>query len=86
MTENNEKPKKLKGFAAIKARNPELLLELCRKGGISAHEQGKAHRFTREEAQEAGRKGGAKVREERGRDYYSQIGKKGGENSRKGQK
>lgn len=31
---------------------------IARRGGKAAHEQGKAHTWTREEAQAAGRKGG----------------------------
>lgn len=42
----------------------EKLREIARKGGIAAQRKGTAHRFrTREEAAEAGRKGGI----ERGR-------------------
>ena len=32
--------------------------EIARKGGIAAHRKGTAHKFTSEEAREAGRKGG----------------------------
>ena len=32
--------------------------EIARKGGTAAHEKGTAHEWTREEAREAGRKGG----------------------------
>lgn len=42
---------------SFKNLSPERLHEIARKGGISAHKQGKAHRFTHEEAVEAGRKG-----------------------------
>ncbi len=46
---------KKRGFATLdKAR----LSEIARKGGQMAHEKGKAHQWTSEEAVEAGRKGG----------------------------
>ena len=32
--------------------------EIARKGGMAAHQKGTAHKWTREEAREAGRKGG----------------------------
>jgi general stress protein YciG len=35
--------------------------EIARKGGRAAHEKGKAHEFTPDEARAAGRKGGEKV-------------------------
>jgi len=43
------------GFAAM---DPARLRELASEGGKAAHEQGRAHVFTSEEAREAGRKGG----------------------------
>jgi general stress protein YciG len=46
---------KKRGFAKM---NAALQREIARKGGRVAHEKGKAHEFTREEAREAGRKGG----------------------------
>lgn len=49
------KPKKPRGFAAM---DPKLVAEIARKGGKSAHAQGKAHVFTSDEGREAGRKGG----------------------------
>jgi general stress protein YciG len=44
-----------RGFAAIDASSRR---ELARKGGRVAHQRGTAHEWTREEAREAGRKGG----------------------------
>lgn len=38
---------------------PERQRQLASKGGKLAHQQGKAHEWTREEARAAGRKGGA---------------------------
>lgn len=48
--------KKPRGFAAL---SPERLREISSKGGRRAVELGVGHRFTSEEAREAGRKGGA---------------------------
>ena len=47
--------KRPRGFAAMA---PNLVTELARKGGKAAHAAGTAHKFTREEAQAAGRRGG----------------------------
>lgn len=44
-----------RGFAAM---DPERVREISRKGGAAAHALGKAHRWTRDEAVAAGRKGG----------------------------
>ena len=52
----NEKVQKKKGFAAM---DPKLVSEIARKGGKAAHVAGTAHKFTRDEAIAAGRKGGA---------------------------
>ncbi len=45
-----------RGFAAI---TPERRREISARGGKAAHAAGTAHKFTTEEAQAAGRKGGA---------------------------
>jgi general stress protein YciG len=50
----------LRGFAALKARDPQALSVLSSKGGKRAHELGVGHQFTSEEAKIAGRKGGAR--------------------------
>lgn len=50
---------KPRGFAAI---DPERRREISRLGGKAAHAAGTAHRFTAEEAREAGRKGGKSKR------------------------
>lgn len=44
-----------RGFASM---CPEKQREIASKGGRSAHQQGKAHQFTTEEAIAAGKKGG----------------------------
>lgn len=46
---------KLRGFASM---DKERQRQLASLGGIAAHMNGTAHRFTHEEALEAGRKGG----------------------------
>ncbi len=46
---------KKRGFAAM---DPERVREIGSLGGKAAQERGTAHRFTRAEAQKAGRKGG----------------------------
>lgn len=54
----NDKPSRihLRGFASM---NKDKQREIASKGGKTAHANGNAHRFTPEEAREAGRKGGA---------------------------
>ncbi len=47
--------KSSRGFAAM---DPQRQRDIASEGGRAAHEQGKAHKFTPEEAREAGRKGG----------------------------
>lgn len=51
----NEKPRKPRGFAAM---DPAKVSALASLGGKAAHAAGTAHRFTREEAKMAGKKGG----------------------------
>lgn len=50
-----EIPKAKRGFALL---DPEKRRALSSKGGTVAQARGTAHRFTKEEAAEAGRKGG----------------------------
>ena len=56
--------RKLRGFAAM---DPTLVSAIARKGGKAAHRAGAAHEFTKEEAREAGRKGGLAAHVRRGR-------------------
>ena len=51
--------------------------EIARLGGRAAHQRGTAHEFTREEAREAGRKGGVTVSQDR--EHMAKIGRRGGE-------
>ena len=53
--EGKQTGKSERGFAAM---DPERQREIAREGGKAAHARGKAHKFTSEEAREAGRKGG----------------------------
>lgn len=48
-----------RGFARMDAQKQR---EIASKGGRAAHEKGTAHKFTSEEAREAGRKGGERSR------------------------
>lgn len=73
-----DKPKSKRGFASM---DKEKQREIARKGGRAAHEHGGAHEFTREEAQEAGRIGGAVT--SANRQHMAEIGRKGGENRNK---
>jgi uncharacterized protein len=54
--------KSKRGFAAM---DRERQREIAREGGKAAHRQGVAHRWTSEEAREAGRKGGERSRNSR---------------------
>jgi hypothetical protein len=65
-----------RGFAAM---NRERQKEIASEGGRAAHRQGVAHEWSREEAREAGRKGGQSV--SRNREHMSEIGRKGGQRS-----
>lgn len=66
-------PKRLRGFALL---DVEQRREIARLGGRTAHAMGLAHTFTSEEAQAAGRKGGATV--SRDRIHMAAIGRNGG--------
>lgn len=55
MNESTKTGKKRRGFACM---DPKRVSEIARSGGRAAHKAGTAHEFTREEAREAGRKGG----------------------------
>jgi len=59
-----------RGFAAM---DSEKQKQIASQGGKAAHQQGVAHRWTSEEASEAGRKGGQNSRSGRnGRDENSE--------------
>jgi len=67
---------KNRGFASMAADKQK---EIARKGGRAAHEKGKAHEFTTDEARQAGRKGGEKVSMDRS--HMAEIGRRGGRSS-----
>jgi general stress protein YciG len=62
-----------KGFASM---SPEKRKEIAGMGGRAAHAQGVAHKWSSEEAREAGRKGGNKI--SGNREHMAEIGRKGG--------
>jgi len=68
------KTKSKRGFASM---DPNKQREIASRGGKAAHEVGKAHEFTSDEAKEAGSRGGATVSQDR--EHMAQIGKRGGE-------
>lgn len=55
MSGNQEDSKAKRGFAAM---SPERQRAIASQGGKAAHEQGAAHQWSKEEAADAGRKGG----------------------------
>ena len=67
---NNSK----KGFASMTV---EQRRAIASAGGISAHKNGRAHKFDSEKAREAGRKGGRAVSVNR--EHMAMIGQRGGE-------
>jgi uncharacterized protein len=67
---------KNRGFASMDTHRQR---EIARKGGRAAHEKGKAHEFTPDEARAAGRKGGEKVSVNRR--HMAEIGRRGGRSS-----
>ncbi|SRR5258706_9476514 len=64
---------RLRGFASM---DREQRRQIASKGGKAAHRLGRAHKYTSEQAREAGRKGGIAVSQNR--DHMAQIGRKGG--------
>ena len=74
--ENSTTRTRNRGFASMDAHRQR---EIARKGGRAAHEKGKAHEFTPDEARAAGRKGGEKVSVNR--KHMAEIGRRGGRSS-----
>jgi general stress protein YciG len=65
-TDSSEtRPRARRGFAAM---DPARVRDIARRGGKAAHEKGRAHTFTPEEARAAGRKGGLASHRTRGED------------------
>lgn len=52
-----------RGFALL---SPKRMREIASEGGKAAHRQGRAHRWTSEEARAAGKKGGGRPRKPEG--------------------
>ncbi len=71
-----EKRTASRGFASM---DREKQKRIASEGGRAAHRQGVAHEWSKDEAREAGRKGGQIV--SKNRDHMSEIGRKGGQNS-----
>jgi general stress protein YciG len=71
--DTNEDPKSKRGFAAMEAERQRAIAS---SGGQAAHAKGTAHEFDRDEAREAGRKGGIAV--SKNREHMSAIGRAGG--------
>jgi general stress protein YciG len=70
----DEKPRKsTRGFASM---DPERQKEIASKGGRAAHAKGTAHEWSRDEARNAGKKGGEIV--SRDRAHMASIGREGG--------
>lgn len=65
-----------RGFAAM---DREKQKRIASEGGRAAHRQGVAHEWSRDEAREAGRKGGQIVSQNR--EHMSEIGRRGGQSS-----
>jgi general stress protein YciG len=70
---NSDRPKSNRGFASMDSNKQR---EIASKGGKAAHQQGRAHEFTPDEARTAGRKGGEVV--SRDRAHMAAIGRAGG--------
>lgn len=64
MTNEMPRKKERRGFASM---SPEKQREIASKGGRAAHKKGTAHRWSSDEARDAGRKGGLISRGGRGR-------------------
>ncbi len=73
LTDNDGQSERARGFAAM---DPERQREIARLGGRTAHQRKRAHRFTADEAREAGRKGGRTVSQDR--EHMAEIGRRGG--------
>lgn len=63
-----------RGFAGMDESKQR---EIASEGGRAAHESGRAHEFSSEEARHAGSKGGQSVSQDR--EHMSELGQKGGE-------
>lgn len=64
-----------RGFACL---SPEKRREIASKGGKAAQSKPNAHRWTVEEAREAGKKGGRAVFDKYGTIHMQELGREGG--------
>jgi general stress protein YciG len=72
MQNNSQNGPRHRGFAAM---DPETQRRIASQGGRAAHERGRAHEFSSQEAREAGRRGGEAV--SNNREHMSEIGRRG---------
>ena len=63
-------PTQQRGFASM---DPKKQREIASKGGKAAHAKGTAHEWTKEEAREAGRKGGMLSHQRKPRDKTEDV-------------
>ena len=63
-------PTQQRGFASM---DPKKQREIASKGGKAAHAKGTAHEWTKEEAREAGRKGGMLSHQRKPRDKTEAV-------------
>jgi len=73
MTIREQNQQQPRGFASMEHSKQR---EIASRGGRAAHAHGTAHKFSSDEAREAGRKGGRAVSGDR--TYMSLIGRRGG--------
>lgn len=64
------RPKARRGFAAM---DPDKVKAIAQKGGVAVHAKGTAHRFSKDQARDAGRKGGMAPHRARGRSPSSET-------------
>ena len=74
MTTREQSQPRARGFASMDENKQR---EIASRGGRTAHAQGTAHKFSPEEAREAGRKGGKAVSGDRS--HMARIGRRGGQ-------
>lgn len=74
MTSREQSQPRARGFASMDRSKQR---EIASRGGRTAHAQGTAHKFSPEEAREAGRKGGKAVSGDRS--HMARIGRRGGQ-------
>ena len=74
MTSREQSQPRARGFASMDESKQR---EIASRGGRTAHAQGTAHKFSPEEAREAGRKGGKAVSGDRS--HMARIGRRGGQ-------